>query len=564
MSRHPLLRLFPLFRGSERLLGGALFGLMLAALANLAGPWLVAHAIDVDMASGDREGLVRTSLGYVGLLAVALSATWVSRVGLEVVAQRAMLRLKRHLFQHLVDHDLAFHDRHPSGSLITRVQGDTEALRVLFAEVILMVPADGVMFLGMFAVVAWTTPQMLPVVFAVVPVYGLLFLVFRKVGPPYFLAARAVKARLTGFLAEHLRAMPILQAFGREPWARDRAETLNADVFRAEVMSSLQPVWYFNTVVLSQRIAMVATLLIGGGMVAEGAITLGKLVMGIGYLRLMFRPLMRLSHQLSTLERARAAAIRVADILDTEAQIRTPEAPVPWPGLNDALRLEQVGFAYVKGTPVLNGMDLTFPRGSNTGIVGATGAGKSTVLNLLFRFRDPTSGRVTVDGVDLRDLDLTELRRRIGLVQQDVHLFPGTVLDNLGGDAAPAQRALDVVGLSLDLGLGLLDGGANLSRGERQLLTFARALVADPEILVLDEATSAIDPETERTVQRALERLVQGRTTVTVAHRLATVRDCDRIYVLAHGEVQEVGTHDELLALGGLYAALAQLQGVAA
>lgn len=539
-------------------------GLVAAAVANLAGPLLVARAIDIDMASGDRVGLAWTAAGYVGLLVVGLAATWASRVGLEVVAQRAMLRLKNRLFGHLVDHDLSFHDTHPSGSLITRVQGDTEALRVLFAEVILMVPADLVMFAGMFGVVSWTTPQMLPVVFAVVPVYVILFWIFRKVGPPYFLAARAVKAQLTGFLAEHLRAMPILQAFGREAWARQRAETLNAEVFRADMMSGLQPVWYFNTVVLSQRFAMVATLLIGGAMVSEGTLTLGELVMGIGYLRLMFRPLMRLSHQLSTLERARAAAIRVAEIEDTEAQIRTPEAPAPWPGLSDALRLEQVGFAYVEGTPVLNDIELVFPRGSNTGIVGATGAGKSTVLNLLFRFRDPTSGRVTVDGVDLRQLNLTELRQRIGLVQQDVHLFPGTVLDNLGGDAEAAARALSVVGLQLKLNQGLLDGGANLSRGERQLLTFARALVADPEVLVLDEATSAIDPETERMVQGALERLVQGRTTVTVAHRLSTVRKCDRIYVLAHGQVQEVGTHQELLALGGLYAALAQLQGVAA
>lgn len=541
-----------------------MLGLGVASLASLASPWLVAQAIDVDIAAGDLAGLRSRSLAYVALLALALGTTWGSRVILEVAAQRAMYRLKRKLFGHLVDHDLAFHDAHPSGSLITRVQGDTEALRVLFAEVVLMVPADVLMFVGMFGMLAWVSPALLPVVFGVVPVYVLLFWLFRRVGGPFFLRARAVKATLTGFLAEHIRAMPVLQTFDREAWARSRGEAINREVFRAEIAADLQPVWYYNTVVLAQRLAMVATLLVGGALVASGEVTLGALVMGLGYLRLMFQPLMRLSHQLSTLERARAAATRVAGILDRAPTIADPPEPVPWPGLTDALRLEEVGFSYVEGTPVLRGIDLTFPAGSSTGIVGATGAGKSTVLNLLFRFRDPTSGRVTVDGVDLRDLGLGELRRHIGLVQQDVHLFPGTVLDNLGGDRERALNALGLVGLGIDVDGVLLDAGSNLSRGERQLLTFARALVDDPKILVLDEATSAIDPETERTVQAALARLKAGRTTITVAHRLATVRDCDQIYVLAHGVVQEVGTHEELLARGGLYSALAQLQGLAA
>jgi ATP-binding cassette subfamily B protein len=209
---------------------------------------------------------------------------------------------------------------------------------------------------------------------------------------------------------------------------------------------------------------------------------------------------------------------------------------------------------------VLRGLSLEVPAGTHVGIVGATGGGKSTVLNLLMRFRDPVSGRVTVDGVDLRDLRVADVRDRFGLVLQDVHLFPGTVLENLGGEEAAARRALEVVGVDLALDHVLSEGGGNLSRGERQLVTFARALVRDPEILVLDEATSAIDPATESAVQAALRRVQSGRTTVTVAHRLKTVRDCDRIYVLAAGEVREAGTHDELLARDGLYAALYKLQ----
>ena len=317
---------------------------------------------------------------------------------------------------------------------------------------------------------------------------------------------------------------------------------------------------YFNLVMLVRALGMVLLLWIGAGQVAAGIITIGALVMGLGYLRQMFNPLFRLSFQLTTIERARAAAIRIAEILDTPRTIHDPATPVAWPGLKDAVRLEAVDFHYAEGNPVLRGVSLEVPAGTHVGIVGATGAGKTTVLNLLLRFRDPTAGRVTIDGVDLRAMAVEEARGRIGLVLQDVHLFAGSVLDNLGGDREAAGRALRTLGLDVSLDKPLVDGGANLSRGERQLITFARALVRDPELLVLDEATSAVDPATEARVQGALDRLQAGRTTVTVAHRLTTVRGCDRIYVLGQGEVKEQGTHDQLIAARGLYAALYSLQ----
>jgi ATP-binding cassette subfamily B protein len=547
------------------MLGLGSIALLAGTACNLAGPWLIARAIDVDFANADLNGLIFSAVTYLVCLMGNAGFTYAGRMALEVVGQRAMYDLKTKIFDHLIHHDLAYHDTQNSGRLITRVQGDTEALRVLFSEVILAFPADFCLVVGMFVVLGNTAPDIAPFVFAVLPPYVLLLLLFRHVSPPRFLAVRGIVARLTGFFAEHLRAMPVLRLFDREQWLYERAEELNGKVFRAQTIARLHTVWYFNACFLVRSLGMVLILWIGAGQVANEIITIGALVMALGYLRQMFSPLMRLSFQFTTIERARAAAIRIAQILDTPRTIVGPPEPKAWPGLRTGVRLEEVRFHYEEGNEVLRGIDMEIPAGANVGIVGSTGSGKSTIVNMLLRFRDPNQGRVTIDGVDIRELSVDELRRRSGLVLQDVHLFAGTLLDNLGGDAEAATRALATLGIShFDLSEELTEGGGNLSRGERQLLTFARALVDEPEFLVLDEATSAIDPETEAHVQRAMEQLQTGRTTVTVAHRLATIRHCDRIYVLGDGEVRESGDHEQLMALDGIYANLTRLQAGAA
>ncbi|MFT4975192.1 MAG: ATP-binding cassette subfamily B multidrug efflux pump [Myxococcota bacterium] len=560
-TRHPLLRLAPLFDADRRLLAASGLGLLVGTALNLTGPWIVSQAIDVDIAGEDADGLLLRAGQYLGVIVVSLVVTYGARLGIEVAAQRAMVAQKEELFDHLLDHDLALHDEQSSGRLITRIQGDIEALRTLFTEVILSSPADLALFVGMFAIIMVSAPQLAPLVAGVLPLWGVLFFLFRWIAPSRFLALRAVQARLTGFFTEHVRAMPTLQAFAQADWARGRGEELNEEVFRTAAVADLMPVGYFNSLFLVKNLGVIVLLWVGAGMVGEGVLTIGALVMGLGYLRQLFGPLMRLSQHQATIERARAAAIRIAALLDRPRQITDPPHPVAWPGLHEALRLESVDFHYIDGTPVLRDLSLEIPAGLRVGIVGSTGAGKSSVLNLLMRFRDPVSGRVTVDGTDLRDLPVAALRARMGLVLQDVHLFPGTVLENLGGDATAAARALKTLGITLPLDREISEG--TLSRGERQLLTFARALVGDPEILILDEATSAVDPSTEALIQQALSRLHTGRTTIMVAHRLITVRDCDIIYVLHRGRLHEQGTHASLLAAGGIYAALARLQEVA-
>ncbi|MEL6345706.1 MAG: ABC transporter ATP-binding protein [Myxococcota bacterium] len=560
-TRHPLLRLAPLFTPDRRLLLFSGLGLLTGTALGLVGPILVAQAIDVDLANHDQAGLITKAGMYMGVILASLAVTYGARIGIETVAQRAMVTLKQQLFDHLLDHDLALHDKQTSGRLITRIQGDIEALRTLFTEVILASPADALLFVGIFTVLTVKASALAPLVAGVIPVWVLLFLLFRRLAPPRFMALRKIQATLTGFFTEHIRAMPTVQAYDQGDWARQRVENLNRDVFRTAAIAGLLPVGYFNAIFLVRSIGFVALLWFGVGMIDDGRLTVGELVMGLGYLRQLFGPLMRLSNHQTTIERARAASIRIGELLDTPRQIADPADPVAWPGLEEALRLESVDFHYIAGAPVLRQLSMSIPAGASVGIVGPTGAGKSSVLNLLLRFRDPTGGRVTIDGVDLRDLPVSVLRERMGLVLQDVHLFPGTILENLGDDPQVAQAALDV--LDIDLPLDRRVGDDSLSRGERQLLTFARALVGDPEILVLDEATSAVDPATEARIQRALDRLQAGRTTIMVAHRLNTVRHCDIIFVLHQGRLKEQGTHEQLIAQGGVYATLARLQEVA-
>jgi ABC-type multidrug transport system fused ATPase/permease subunit len=540
-----------------------MLGLGIAAGCNIAGPLLVAHALDVDLPAGDEAGLMRRCALVAGAILTAWTATFLARVALELAAQRAMATLKGRLFDHLVGLDVAFHDRTPSGSLIGRIQGDVEALRTLFVEVVLALPAEALLVVGMLvALVLKADAVSLPVI-AVLPVFLLLFGLFRWVAPPFFQRQRALVSQVTAGAAETVRAMPVLRALGRHLWAERRAADLVEAGFRADVIANLQPIWYFNAAHAARALATVALLVWGSMQVAAGEATVGSLVMALAFLRQLYQPLMRLSEHLATLERARASAARIEQLLHTRPTITDPAEPVPWPGLRRSIRLQRVDFSYVEGKPVLRGLDLELPAGSRTGIVGPTGSGKSTLIDLLLRFRDPDSGSVQIDGVDLRALAVSDLRQRCALVLQEVQLLPGTVLENLGGEPAQARQALGAVGLDWPLERQLQP--EQLSRGERQLLTFARALIGDPDLIVLDEATSAIDPATEARVQRAFDQLALDRTVVIVAHRLETVRDCDRIYVMRAGEVIEAGTHADLVAQDGVYAELVRQQtGVAA
>lgn len=551
----PILRLLLLFRSRAAPLVLASVALLGATGLQIGAPWVMAQVIDHALADGDLGLLYRYAALYGAIVVIQLVLQYASRVGTEFVAQGAMADLRADLFDHLLGHDLAFHDRNPPGRLISRVQGDTAALQVLFSEVVLTLPADLLLAFGMIGALAWSSAPIAGLVAAVLPVWAVILVGFRRLSPTIYLAQREARARLTGFLAEHLRALPMLRRYGREAWVLGRADALNDDVQQREVAEGMASVYLFNALFLVRSLGFAVVLWGGGWLVLRGQTTVGVLVMAMGYQRQLFAPLMRLSHNLATVERARAAAVRIVGLLDDAPKLVDPPSPQPWPAASD-VRLVDVSFAYDEGPMVLHGVSIDLPAGHRLGLVGATGSGKSSIVQLLLRFRDPTVGSVTIGGVDLRSLAQADLRAHLGYVAQDVRLFSGTLLDNLGADEVAAARALTEVGLDLPLDAPVARDGANLSRGERQLVLLARALAKDPQVLLLDEATSAVDPATEARVQAAIERVLAGRTSVIVAHRLATVRTCDVIVVLEQGRIVEQGTHDALLRRHGAYAGL--------
>lgn len=555
-----MLWLVPYFRPARRELVAVEGLLLVGAAASLAASWGMGQAIDYAGGGGQPAWIGAAAVGYAGAVLVSAGLTWTARVRIERVAQEAMLAVKARLFSHLLRHDIALHDRHGSGALLARVSGDVEAMRLLFSEVVLQLPGDVALVVGMFTVLGVTAPKLALLVGATVPLWVGLVAWYRRVSPAAFADVRKESTALTGWMAESVPAIPLLRTMDRLSFAAEHTAELGRRRFSADLRYGLQSVWFFNGLFGVRAGVLAAVVWFGAEQVARGEITAGVLLIAVDYVRKMVEPFLRLQFHITTLERARVGAARVKELLETAPQVVDPPSPAPWPGIGEGLRLTGVDFEYAPGAPVFHGLDLLIPAGANVGVVGPTGAGKSTLIQLLARFRDPTGGSVRVGGVDLRELGLADLRRHVGLVTQAVQLLPGTVAENLGADAARTAQLLRDVGLDhrLSPGTRVGAGGETLSRGEVQLLCVARAFVHEPSILLMDEATSALDPDTEARVQ-ALRAARPGRTVVTVAHRLRTIQHADTIVVIDKG-VREIGDHASLLARRGVYAALWRAQ----
>jgi ATP-binding cassette subfamily B multidrug efflux pump len=539
----------------------------------LVGPRLTEHALDVAIPHADRGLLTLLAGLYLGTLLAEFVVEYAGTLLTTLVGQRVMYDLRMEIFTRLQRLSIAFFDRNPVGRLMTRVTSDVETLNELFSSGVVTLFGDVFTLLaimGMMLAIDW---RLALVTFSVIPLVWLTAAVFRRRVREAFRDIRLRLARLNAYLQERLTGMRVVQLFGREEASAARFAELNRDHLAAHLRSITVYAVFFPMVEVLTSIAMALLLWYGGLRVLDGTLTVGVLAAFIQYTRRFFQPLQDLSEKVNLLQSAMASSERVFALLDEPVTVEEPVAPrhLARP-VRGEVRFEGVWFRYSPEGPwVLRDISFTASPGRTMALVGHTGAGKTTIVSLLLRFYDPERGRITIDGVDIRELATAELRSLIGFVQQDLFLFTGDILHNLTLDApiTPAQagEAARRVGADrfierLPEGYGhrLGERGRNLSVGERQLLSFARALALDPAILVLDEATSSVDAEAEAQIQAAIAELMAGRTSLVVAHRLSTILHADEILVMHHGEIRERGTHRDLLAAGGLYQRLYQLQ----
>lgn len=546
--------------------------LLLVSGVQLLQPYLVKLAIDGPVARRDVSGLNLLVGLYVGALTIELGLRYLQVYITERAGQNVVYDLRAAVFAHLQALSSSFYDKNPVGRLMTRVTTDVEAINEFFSMEVATVLIDVAKLLSILGILLMMAPKLALITLAVVPVLFAVSIFFRKRLRDAYRAIRTRIARINAFLQENISGISVIHLFRREPLNLAEFEALNRDHRDADLGSVLYDSLLSAVVELVGSLSVALLMWYGGVQILQGDLTFGTLVAFLAYVKQFFLPIQDLSAKYAVMQSAMASSERVFALLDTPVDIVSPSSPPPSPPAHGRIDFEHVRFSYVADEEVLKGIDFTVAPGETVAIVGATGSGKSTLIRLLIRLYDVTSGSVKLDGLDVREYSLSELRRRTGLVLQDPYIFAGTIERNLtlGDPRVDVERARAAArAVGADAFIEALPGGyehevrergSNLSTGQKQLLSFARCLARDPSVLVLDEATSSVDPETERRLQDAVATLTQGRTSLIVAHRLATVLRADRILVMHHGEVRESGTHEELLVRDGLYRRLYELQ----
>ena len=547
----------------------------ITALSVVVPPYLMQQILDEAIPARDVSQLQILAGLYVGALILDYVTGFASQFAMSVLGQRSMLSLRRDLFNHMQKLPSSYFDRNPLGRTLTRLTNDVESLAEIFATGAVTIIADIITLIAIVAAMLMLDPGMTLFSFIVVPPLVLLTIFVQRFAREAFRAVRRHLARINSFLSEHIPGMSVVQAFGQEVRTVEEFSVFNTEYRDANHRAIRLDATLFATVEGMGTLAIALLVWFGAVDLSVGTVQAGILVAFIQYIRRFFIPIRDLSAKYTVMQSAFAGAERVFQLLDEKLTVESPTDPQPMAHLGGDLSLRNVSFAY-KGEPgdedwVLRDINLEVKKGEKVALVGPTGSGKTTILKLLNRLYDVQHGEVCFGGADVRKLDLLELRRRFAVVLQDVYLFTGSIMDNLklsdGVDEARVLEAAEVVQansfverLPEGYDTQVKELGGNFSAGERQLLAFARALALDPDILVLDEATSNVDSETEARLQSALDVLLEGRTALIVAHRLSTIRKVDRIIVLQHGRIVEQGSHDELMARDGLYRDLAELQ----
>jgi ATP-binding cassette subfamily B multidrug efflux pump len=574
-------RLLQFLKPYKKEIGLSIVLLGFLSLLEAAGPFLTKIAIDtyVKPASGHgglpadaMRGLFLIAGAYVVVLAIGFVLRYIQSYTMAMVGQRAMQDLRLTIFRHLETLTPSYFDTRPVGRILTRVTQDVAVLNELFAQGVVAVIGDIFMLAAIVAAMFWMNWKLALVTMTTVVLLVIATAIFRAKVRVSYRKVRTRLARLNAFLQEHLQGLDVLKFFNVERKQTRKFDEANRSHYDAHVQNLFYYAVFFPVVEIIGAIALALILWYGGSGILAGTVTFGVVVAFIQYSDRFYQPVRDLSEKYNVFQAAMVASERIFELLDTPPAVVEPEGAAPVGRLHGDVEFDHVWFAYKDEEFVLRDVSFRIAPGEKVAIVGATGAGKSSIANLLTRFYEFQRGSIRVDGRDIRSVEGKDLRRQIGLVLQDVFLFSGTVRENIafgardraGGQVDQALMEVGGARLHARLPRGLEEEvgerGAYFSMGERQILAFARALHYDPSILILDEATSSVDVETERVVQAALKRLLEGRTSLVIAHRLSTILDADRILVLHKGELREQGTHAELLAKGGIYARLYELQ----
>ena len=586
----------------------ALVAIILKAGADVLGPYLTKVAIDKYLAnrtashswldrylsSQPMTGIAQIAAIYLGLLLASFLFEFTQTYIMQWAGQKVMFDLRAEIFRHLQRLHVAFYDRNPVGRLVTRVTSDVDALNEMFTAGVVSIFEDIFVLVGIVAIMLNMSWRLALITFAVLPIIAYATGKFRKAVRESYRRIRIAIAKINAYLQEHVTGIVVLQLFNREKRSYEKFEKINRTHMDAFKDAILAHAIYYPVVEVLSATAIACVIWFGGNQVIRSTVSLGVLVAFMQYAQRFFRPIQDLSEKYNILQSAMASSERIFKLLDTKAEIVSPETPLVAEGPG-RIEFDHVWFAYrtmaqaaqeaaSKGEKVattaaaddydwvLRDVSFTVDPGDTVAFVGHTGAGKTTIISLLLRFYDVQRGAIRIDGVDIRDMELADLRRRCGVVLQDPFLFSGTVADNIRlgtrgiadssiEDAAEQVNVADFIRtLPGGFGEAVKERGSTLSTGQKQLISFARALAHDPKVLILDEATSSVDTETEFRVRDALTRMVKGRTSIMIAHRLSTIQRANKIVVMHKGKVREIGSHQQLLANKGIYWKLYQLQ----